>query len=53
MRVNQEESFKPVTITLDTREEADAFFGIVAGQSDDASEKLATKLSDWFSNNYR
>lgn len=52
MRVNQEESFKPITITLDTREEADAFFGIVAGQSDDAAKRLAIKLSDWFTNNY-
>ena len=54
MRIQQEESFKPVVITLTTREEADAFWGIVCdqGEAEDA-RTLTIKLSNWFTTNYR
>ena len=53
MKLQQKKSFEPVTIVLETREEADAFFGIVAGTKDTTSEKLSNELCDWFSNNYQ
>ena len=39
---------QPITITLETYGDAQAFFGIVSGQSDEQSERMATVLSDWF-----
>lgn len=54
MKITQEESFKPVVITLTTREEADAFWGIVCDQEESEDvRKLKTRISDWFTNNYR
>ncbi len=48
MQIIQTPAFQPITITLETEDEAQAFFGIVSGESDDRSENLARKLSDWF-----
>ena len=48
MKIAQTSQFQPITITIETYDEAQAFFGIVSGQSDDRSERMATVLSDWF-----
>ena len=48
MKISQTPQFQPITITLETYGEAQAFFGIVSGQSDEQSERMATVLSDWF-----
>ena len=56
MKINQEKTFKPVVITLETRAEAEAFWDIVLhyGNSPDKAKKaakdLAMTISDWFSN---
>lgn len=61
MIIKQEESFKPVTITLETKEEYQALVAIVdeaSGADHDDREymgeeagKVAIELSDFFSNN--
>lgn len=56
MRVNQEPSFKPIVITLDTREEAEAFWGIVLDREKSLAgpeKALAIKISNWFTEKYR
>lgn len=54
MYIAQAESFKPVVITLTTREEADAFWGIVCDQTEtERVRNLKIKISDWFTTNYR
>lgn len=56
MKIGQEVDFKPITIKLETQEEALAFWDLI---SDDRSgkiltpemKKLSIELSNWFSNN--
>jgi len=55
LRIAQElPPFNPITFTLETREEADAFWGIVCAVEkeceDRAARDLCIKISDWFSN---
>jgi hypothetical protein len=54
MKILQEKSFKPITLTLETAEEANAFWGILevgAKELRGEDKELALKLSNWFSNN--
>ena len=56
MKICQDSApFKPIRITLDTREEADAFWGLIEGQKDEdgTMKKLSVRLSNWFTNNYK
>ena len=56
MRITQEPSFKPIVFTLDTREEAEAFWGIVLDMEKNlagAEKALAIKISNWFTEKYR
>ena len=47
--IQTESEFKPITITLETREEANIFWGIMEGRFEEKKVKrMATKLSDWF-----
>lgn len=52
MKISQElPAFKPITIQLNTREEADAMFGLVEAAALSAtgeSKELAITLSNWF-----
>jgi hypothetical protein len=54
MQIKQEvPAFKPITIQLNTREEADAFWGILCAVEkivEPESQKMAIKLSNWFTN---
>ena len=55
MKIAQTPSFQPITITLETRDEADAFFAMLTqrhGEIHDPADRLRIKLSDWFSNEY-
>ena len=49
--------FKPVTLTLDTREEADALWDVVNAIETTTAEEpvrdLCIKISNWFSHNYK
>lgn len=50
MLVNQEvPEFKPITITLETKEEADAFAEMVNDMKTLPAKKLKNELSNWFS----
>ena len=53
MIIKQDETeFRPITITLDTREEAEAFWMIIRRSPVDSDEEagIAFKISNWFSN---
>ena len=46
--------FAPISLVIQTREEADAFWGILCDADAHAEphvRKLANELSDWFSDN--
>ena len=61
MKFEQEEAYKPLTITLESKEEYDAFVAIVDEAEEIDHDKkehmginainLAVKLSNYFSNN--
>ena len=56
MQIKQEPSFKPVVITLATREEAEDFWGILLAKEPalgSGPKALAIKLSNWFTEHYR
>lgn len=56
VKIAQTPSFQPITITLETRDEADAFFAMLTqqhGEVHDPADRLRIKLSDWFSNEYQ
>lgn len=56
MKICQDSApFRPIRITLDTREEADAFWGLIEGQKDEDGtiKKLSVRLSNWFTINYK
>ena len=56
MQIKQEQSFKPVVITLNTREEAEDFWGILLAKEPELAKgpkALAIKLSNWFTESYR
>ena len=52
----QDVKFAPITITLETRQEADALWGIINYQKQETNQQLKdrvallNKLSNWFSN---
>lgn len=53
MRIEQQPEFQPITITLETREEAKQFWDLLLHCSTKRQgplKALATRLSDWFSN---
>jgi len=57
MKINQNPQFQPITITFETAEEADLFWGFVSGGSGklnaDENEQLdglRNDISNWFSN---
>ena len=56
MKINQEQTFKPITIVLETKEEAEAFIGII-NEYEKATQgakgnryKLAAAIANHFSN---
>jgi len=54
MKVTQQEGFKPITIVLESKEEALVFWGLINSFRDNFPEeeqKLGRQLSNWFSNN--
>ena len=56
MKITQDENFKPITITLETQGDADAFVTLLEqrpGVNDDRAERLKSGLLDWFSKNHR
>lgn len=48
----QKPEFKPITITLETVEEANAFWDVILAAKCKSKEayKLASEISNWFSN---
>ena len=54
----QDVKFAPITITLETRQEADALWAIINNQKPETNQQtkdhlaLRNKLSNWFSNHY-
>ena len=52
----QDVKFAPITITLETRQEADALWAIINNQKPETNQQtkddlaLRNKLSNWFSN---
>ena len=53
MKIEQEQpKFKPITITLETREEAQAFFGLIDDIEfpDGIEKEIIIKISDAFTN---
>jgi len=56
MQIKQEPSFKPVIITLNTREEAEDFWAMLLDKESTLKggpKSLAIKLSNWFTEHYR
>lgn len=52
MKIRQDETvFKPVTITLHTRDEVYAFWGAIEGHQDEAARKMAIRISNWLTGN--
>lgn len=56
MKIEQQQKFQPITITLETAEEADAFLSMVDDCSDSqnvnlAVRSLAQSLANWLSLN--
>jgi len=53
MKLEQKAKFQPITITLETEEDATAFWDLIRFCNSKRPAKLkelATKISDWFSN---
>ena len=57
MKIKQDPHFEPITIRLETRDEAETFWGMVlAGEKGAQQEsssrvrKMSIELSDWFTN---
>jgi len=52
MRVMQEEAFKPITLVLETKEEALALWNLIDSKGDrtDEEKSFAMRLSNWFTN---
>ena len=54
MKIEQKPKFQPITITLETRDEALLFWdftNLSENKPTKRLEKLARQLSNWFSNN--
>ena len=57
MKIEQEPKFQPITITLETREEAEIFWDYALlyeakpTERCDEVEEMAKKFSNWFINN--
>jgi len=56
MKIVQEESFEPITIVLETKDEAIAFWDLViksggSGSRDENMAQMAIRLNDYFTNN--
>jgi hypothetical protein len=49
MKIKQEPKYQPITIVLETAEEADAMYSLVAGLNIEKHRKKLNKLCDWFS----
>jgi hypothetical protein len=49
MRIEQKPKFQPITIVLETAEEAEALFSLVAGLNIEKHRKVLNKLCNWFS----
>lgn len=54
MKIEQEESFNPIALTLETSADVKAFYSLICfatqgGELDEASVILARKISSWFS----
>ena len=49
MKVEQDADFKPIVITLETREEALIFWDIMLGNKDANTKDFMTRMSNWFS----
>ena len=53
MKIEQQQEFKPITITLETREDANQFWDLLrygSSKRQGAVKELGDKLSDWLSN---
>jgi hypothetical protein len=53
MKLEQKAKFQPITITLETEEDAIAFWDLIrwgGSKRPTKLKELATKISDWFSN---
>lgn len=53
MRIEQKPEFQPITITLETKEDADLFWGLItygSAKRQGAIKEFGDKISDWFSN---
>lgn len=54
MNITQEPKFQPITITIETKEEAEIFLGMVlvahTEVTNGAQEDMAFNISNWFSN---
>lgn len=53
MKIEQEQNFVPITITLESKEEAGMFWELICYGSSKRQGKLkdfANKISNWFSN---
>lgn len=48
MKIKQDQFFKPITITLETRDEAEAFIAMIERLDNKRSEKLRIEISNWF-----
>ena len=56
MNIEQKPSYQPIVITLENREEADAFFDMLTqrhGEVHEPADRLRIGLSNWFSKYYR
>jgi len=49
MKIKQEQKYQPITIVLETAEEADAMYSLIAGLNIEKHRKKLNKLCDWFS----
>jgi hypothetical protein len=49
MRILQEPKFQPITIILETAQEANQFWDIIEDMGSGDRENLRIKLSNWFS----
>lgn len=52
MKIEQNPKFQPITITIETKEEAEAIWQAVRSMSSGVKERdeIFRKVSDWFSN---
>ena len=56
MRMCQERNFKPISLTLESAEEAETFWDLMelaAQEGGEGEKEFALFICDWFSNNYQ